>query len=161
MHQPAVTGKWLRRILFALWGSAACNAAGDNPSKFRVRLLSGDNSCPMLEKRRSRRTKMVLPVKMWTDTDTHLAHTIDVACTGARLGALRRQLQVGTVVTLQRGPKKAKFRIVWMRQLTPTEAQAGVEALDSQDEFWGIRLSDREGEDKKDMRAFLMLLSNS
>ena len=31
----------------------------------------------------------------------------------------------------------------------------------SQDKFWGISLSDREQEDKKDAQAFLMLLSNS
>ena len=65
------------------------------------------------------------------------------------------------IVILQRGSKKAKFRITWIRQLTPKEAQAGVEALESQDKFWGISFSDREQEDKKDVQAFLMLLSNS
>ena len=30
---------------------------------------------------------MVLPVKVWIDNDTHLAHTIDIAPTGARLDA--------------------------------------------------------------------------
>jgi hypothetical protein len=115
----------------------------------------------MLEKRKSPRSKMVLPVKVWIDKDTHLAHTIDIAPTGARLGALRQQLQVGMIVILQRGSKKAKFRITWIRQLTPKEAQAGVEALELQDNFWGISLSDRGQEDKKDVQAFLMLLSNS
>jgi hypothetical protein len=64
-------------------------------------------------------------------------------------------------VTLQRGAKKAKFRIAWIRQLAPREVQAGVEALELQDNFWGISLSDREQEDKKDVQAFLMLLSSS
>jgi len=41
----------------------------------------------MLEKRKSPRSKMVLPVKVWIDNDTHLAHTIDIAPTGARLDA--------------------------------------------------------------------------
>jgi hypothetical protein len=104
---------------------------------------------------------MVLPVKMWIDKDKHLAHTIDIAPTGARLGALREQVQVGMIVTLQRAGKKAKFRITWVRQLTPTEMQAGVEALEPQDEFWGISLSDRQQEDRNDMQAFLTLLSNS
>jgi hypothetical protein len=115
----------------------------------------------MLEKRKSQRRKMVLPVKVWIGNDTHLAHTIDIAPTGARLGALRQQLQVGMIVILQRGSKKAKFRITWIRQLTPKEAQAGVEASELQDKFWGISLSDREQEDKRDSLAFLMLLSNS
>jgi hypothetical protein len=129
--------------------------------KFRVRLPSGDNRRPMLEKRKLPRKKMVLPVKVWIDKETQLAHTIDIAPTGARLGALRQQLQVGMIVALQRGPKKAKFRITWIRQLAPTEVQAGVEALEPQNEFWGIKLSEPEQQDKKDTQAFLMLLSNS
>jgi hypothetical protein len=41
------------------------------------------------------------------------------------------------------------------------EVQAGVEALEPQNEFWGIKLSEPEQQDKKDAQAFLMLLSNS
>lgn len=58
---------------------AARNAASGNPSKFRIRVLSRDNSCPRLEKRKSPRRKMVLPVKVSIDSVTHLAHTIDIA----------------------------------------------------------------------------------
>jgi hypothetical protein len=104
---------------------------------------------------------MVLPVKLLIDKETHLAHTIDITPGGARLGALRQQLKVGTIVTLQRGPKKAKFRIAWVRQLAPTEVQAGVEAVDPHDEFWGVSLSDRAHQDKNDMQAFLMLFSDT
>jgi hypothetical protein len=39
--------------------------------------------------------------------------------------------------------------------------QAGVEALEPQDEFWGVSLSNPEQEDKTQMRAFLKFLSNS
>lgn len=115
----------------------------------------------MLENRKSLRTKMVLPVKVLIDTDTHLAHTLDISGKGARLGALRQKLEVGTIVTLQRGPKKAQFRITWVRQLTATEVQAGIQALESQDEFWGVSLSNGQYDDKKEMQAFLKLLSNS
>jgi PilZ domain len=115
----------------------------------------------MLENRKSPRTKMVLPVKVCIDKDTHLAHTIDITPTGARLGALRQQLQVGTIVTLQRGSKKAKFRIAWVRQLAATEVHAGIEALEPQEEFWGVSLSNREYEDKEEMQAFLRFLRKS
>ena len=94
-------------------------------------------------------------------TGPRLAHTIDITPGGARLGALRQQLKVGTIVTLQRGPKKAKFRIAWVRQLAPTEVQAGVEAVEPQDEFRGVSLSDRAHQEKQDMQAFLMLLSDT
>jgi hypothetical protein len=115
----------------------------------------------MLENRKSTRTKMVLPVKVFIDKDTHLAHTIDITPRGARLGALRHQLKVGMIVILQRGSKRAKFRIAWVRQLAPTEVHAGIEALEPQEEFWGVSLSNGQDEDKREMQAFLKLLSNS
>src|SRR6266704_3046069 len=96
----------------------------------------------MLENRKSLRRKMVLPVKVLIDQETHLAHTLDITPGGARIGALRQQLKVETIVILQRGSKRAKFRIAWVRQLAPTEVHAGVEALDPPDEFWGVGLAD-------------------
>ena len=65
---------------------------------------------------------MVLPVKVLIDRDTHLAHTIDITPGGARLGALRQELKVGTTITLQRGAKRGKFRVAWIKQLAPGEA---------------------------------------
>ena len=112
----------------------------------------------MLNKRKSPRRKMVLPVKISVDKVTHLAHTVDITTTGARLGALRTQLQPGMIVSLQRGAKKAEFRVQWVRQLGPNEVQAGVESLEPQNNFWGINLSD-EAEAKKDMQTLLTLLS--
>src|SRR2546421_11897336 len=73
----------------------------------------------MLERRNAGRRKMVLPVKVSIDNDTHLAHTVDITPRGAQLGALRTQLQPGAIIHLQRGSKKAKFRIAWIRQLAP------------------------------------------
>lgn len=94
---------------------------------------------------------MVLPVKISVDKVTHLAHTVDITTTGARLGALRTQLQPGMIVILQRGSTKAKFRVQWVRQIGPNEVQAGVESLEPQNNFWGVNLSE-EGEAKKDNR---------
>jgi len=65
----------------------------------------------MLNKRKSRRRTMVLPVKVSVDNLTYVAHTIDITTTGAQLGGLRTQLEIGMIVSLQRGPHKAKFRI--------------------------------------------------
>jgi hypothetical protein len=113
----------------------------------------------MPEKRTSPRTKMVLPVKVTIDRVTYLAHTIDITHTGARLGALRTQLQPGMIISLRRGSKKAKFRIAWIRELAPNELQAGVEALEPQSNFWGVDLSDQEHEAREDVKAFMTLLS--
>jgi hypothetical protein len=113
----------------------------------------------MLERRKSPRRKMVLPVKVSIDKVTHLAHTIDITHFGARLGGLQTQLQPGMIVSLHRGSQKAKFRIAWIRQLAPNELQAGVECLEPQKNFWGVDLSDREHAAKKDMQALITILS--
>jgi hypothetical protein len=52
------------------------------------------------------------------------------------------------------------FRIAWVRQLSPNELQAGVEALEPQSNFWGVDLSDREREAKKQTQALMTLLSS-
>ena len=115
---------------------------------------------PMLNRRKSPRRKMVLPVKVSVDKLTHLAHTVDITSTGARLGALRTQLQPGMIISLQRGSKKAQFRIQWIRQLGPDELRAGIESLAPQDNFWGVDLSDGF-EAKKDMQTLLTVLTRS
>lgn len=101
---------------------------------------------------------MVLPVKISVGKVTGLAHTIDITPSGARLGALRTQLQPGTTISLQRGPKKAQFRIEWIKQLAPNELQAGIEALEPQNNFWGVNLAD-DLDAKKDMEILMSLLS--
>jgi hypothetical protein len=113
----------------------------------------------MPEKRTSPRRKMVLPVKVTIEKGTHLAHTVDITPTGARLGALRTKLQPGMIISLQRGSKKAKFRIAWIRQLAPTELQAGVESLEPQNNFWGVDLSDQGQEAKNDTQVLMTFVS--
>jgi hypothetical protein len=149
---------WLRILDFdfGTWGDL-----GHDSGNFFRDWLTQDNSLPMLEHRNSPRRKMVLPVKVSIDEVTHLAHTVDITDTGARLGGLRTQLQPGMIVSLCRGSHKAKFRIAWIRQLAPNELQAGVESLEPQNNFWGVDLSDREREAQKDMQALMTVLSSS
>ena len=99
---------------------------------------------------------MVLPVKVLIDQVTHLAHTVDITDSGARLGALRTQLKPGMIISLQRGSQKAKFQIAWIRQLAPNELQAGIESLQPQNSFWGVDLSARGPEVKKEAQQALM-----
>jgi hypothetical protein len=100
----------------------------------------------VLEKRNSRRSKMVLGVKVSLDEATHLVHTVDITDNGAQLGGLRGKLQPGAIISLQRGRQKANFRIVWIRELAPNELRAGVECLEPQSKFWGLDLSERQRE---------------
>jgi hypothetical protein len=112
----------------------------------------------MLNKRKLLRRKMVLPVKVSVDKVTHLAHTLDITSTGARLVAYQTPLQSGMIIGLQRGAKKAKFRVEWIKQLAPNELQAGIELLKPQSNFWGVDLSD-DVDTKKDTEALMSLLS--
>ena len=101
---------------------------------------------------------MVLPVKVSVNKITHLAHTIDITLTGARLVAYQTPLQSGMIICLQRGSKKAEFRVEWVKQLAPNELQAGIELTRLQNNFWGVDLTD-EVDAQKDTKAFMSLLS--
>jgi len=100
----------------------------------------------MAEQRKNKRTKMVLPVKVSISGATHLAHTFDLTYVGARIGGLHTALKPDQIISLQRGSKKANFRVVWVQQLSPNEVQAGVQAVEKQSNFWGVDLSDQEKE---------------
>jgi PilZ domain-containing protein len=113
----------------------------------------------MPERRSQPRKKMVLPVKLSVGDASHMAHTMDITCSGARLGGLRAQLKTGDTVTLQRGSQKARFRIIWIQQLGPNEIQAGVECLERQNSFLGVDLSDEERNGKKDVGMLMSLLA--
>jgi hypothetical protein len=115
----------------------------------------------MLENRKSLRRKMVLPVKISVNKETLLAHTLDISHNGARLGALRTELQPGTIVNLRRGPKRANFRVTWVRQLDVNEVQVGIECLEAQDNFWGVNLSEQDPNGKVNTEAFMTLLRNA
>ena len=114
----------------------------------------------MLEKRKSKRSKMVMSVKVMTDKATHLAHTVDITHKGARVGAMRTKLKAGTNVSLQRGSKKAQFRVSWVRELGPNEIHVGLQALDLLDNFWGVELSDQQGSGATDVKALMTLLAS-
>jgi hypothetical protein len=89
------------------------------------------------------RSKAVLPVRI-SGNDisgkaySELVHTLDVSRTGVRLGAVRRKLEVGSLVTLQYRQHKAEFRVVWTKPLgSGVEQQVGLEA-GAQRDLWGL-----------------------
>jgi hypothetical protein len=99
-------------------------------------------------KQRFKRTKMVLPLRLWPDEDNGqnaaplLAHTLDISPIGGRLGGLRSPLQTGQTVTLQRGQNRVPFRVIWTKQLGPGEIQAGIESAAYEEKVWGVDLPD-------------------
>lgn len=92
------------------------------------------------------RTRMVLPLRVSLSRPgsetlvTQLAHTIDISHIGCRLGGLRTELSPGQTIALQRGQKKALFRVIWSKQLAANENQAGIEALEYGSDIWAVEL---------------------
>ena len=95
------------------------------------------------EKRRLDRAKAVLPVRILGqdisgDSYSELVHTLDVSKAGVRLGAVRRQLAVGSPITIQYRQHRAEFRVVWIKPLgAGAEQQVGLQA-DAQRDLWGL-----------------------
>lgn len=97
-----------------------------------------------MNQRRKDRTKAVLPVKVKGKDSTgaafeELAHTLDVTAGGARLGAIRRKLNVLDEITVFYRQRKMQFRVVWVKKLQGTsEFQVGLQALVQDKEGWGL-----------------------
>jgi hypothetical protein len=94
--------------------------------------------------RRGMRTKAVLPVRIKGKdssgtTFEELVHTLDVTATGARLGSVRRELNVQEEVTILYRQRRMQFRVMWTRKMQgSTEFQIGLQALSQDKEMWGL-----------------------
>ena len=97
-----------------------------------------------MNQRRKDRTKAVLPVKLKGKDSTgtafeELAHTLDVTAAGARLGSIRRELNVLDEITVFYRQRKMQFRVVWVKKMQGTsEFQVGLQALAQEKEGWGL-----------------------
>jgi hypothetical protein len=101
-------------------------------------------------RRRNNRTKAVLPVRVSGSDGSgpycDLAHTLDVTDSGIRLGFVRRELQVGSRLTIQYRQHKAEYRVIWISQLTRLkEHHVGLQALVPRD-VWGLGSESRKSQ---------------
>jgi hypothetical protein len=96
------------------------------------------------DRRRQDRTPAVLPVRV-KGTDIfgiafeELAHTLDLTATGARLGAIRRELKVLDTLVVFYRQRRMEFTVVWTKVLDKNECQVGLQALSQLKEAWGMR----------------------
>lgn len=95
-------------------------------------------------KRRQNRTKAVFPVRVKGKDAAgasfeDMVHTLDVTPTGARLGSVRREMQVLDLVTVWYRKRKMEFRVVWIKKLKgSSEYQIGLQALAQERDVWGL-----------------------
>lgn len=114
------------------------------------------------ERRRHKRKKVVLPVRLSPSEGNGQAsgqfiHTIDITDNGARVGGLHTAIEPGQMITLQRGQAKARFRVIWTKQMGRSELQAGIECAEPDKNIWGFDLEDQdEAGDARKQREFLM-----
>lgn len=99
-------------------------------------------------KRRQNRTKAVFPVKVRGKNSAgesfeDMVHTLDVTPNGARLGSVRREMQVLDLVTVWYRKRKMEFRVVWIKKLKgSSEYQIGLQALAQEKDVWGLNPAD-------------------
>jgi hypothetical protein len=99
-----------------------------------------------LIERRGNRMKAVLAVRLKGKDSAgkafeELVHTLDVTANGARLGSVRRELNVDEEVTIFYRQRKMQFRVVWTKKMKGTsEFQVGLRAMTQDKEAWGMAL---------------------
>lgn len=100
------------------------------------------------ENRRGIRAKAVLPVRVkGVDSSgkafEELVHTLDVTASGARLGSVRRELNVLDEVTVFYRQRKMQFRVIWTKKMKGTsEFQVGLQAVTQEREAWGMNFAE-------------------
>ena len=91
-------------------------------------------------KRKSKRTKAVVPVRLWIagSKDIHLAHTLDVSNTGVKLGGYRGEMNVGDKIVIQYHHVHAQFQVTWITACKgSSEKLVGAECLEPEKQVWG------------------------
>jgi hypothetical protein len=97
-------------------------------------------------RRRTRRTKSVVPVRLWIagSQESHLAHTLNVTNHGVRLGGYRGEIQVGDEFVIQYRRAQARFRVTWISARDESsEKQIGAACLEPEKHLWGERFPEQ------------------
>jgi CheY-like chemotaxis protein len=101
--------------------------------------------------RKAARVRIELPVH-WCRPAPGLklqpAHTVDISNSGAQLAGIAEPLEVGEVLQVECGNRRAPFRVVWTgAHGTAVEGQAGLECLTPSADLWALDLAQlKDGE---------------
>ena len=80
-----------------------------------------------------------------TGTATEIVCTWDLSEGGVRLTGLRGSYEVNNIVRLERGPRQAKYRVIWVGEKgTPVANQLGLELCKGEKPVWELGPADLE-----------------
>lgn len=104
-------------------------------------------SSPERNRRQQNRGKGVLPVRVrGTDKDgksfDEIAHTLDIAAIGSRLGSIHHDLRIADRVTVVFRQRRMEFLVIWTKLVGKCEYQVGLQALKQEKDSWGLNSSD-------------------
>jgi hypothetical protein len=98
------------------------------------------------ERRQQDRMQAVLPVRVRGvdasgQTFEELAHTLDLTPTGARLGAIRRELNTLETLVVFYRQRRMEFKVIWTKLRDgKSEYHVGLQALTQSKESWGMNI---------------------
>ena len=106
-------------------------------------------SGPERDRRRQNRAKGVLPVRVrGIDKDgksfDEIAHTLDIAPIGSRVGSIRHELRIADHVTVVYRQRRMEFLVVWTKLVGSHEYQVGLQAVKQEKDSWGLNSEDFE-----------------
>jgi hypothetical protein len=105
-------------------------------------LEMGSSERLMVERRRETRIQVELPVRIWGFTAQHVQFVQDaiarnISASGALLSGIDHELRSGDLIGIQYGEKRARFKVVWVRDSgTRHKTQAAVHRMEGEECPW-------------------------
>ena len=96
--------------------------------------------------RREQRIRVSLPVEIWGmgmdgNVFSEKVHTVDITPVSLRLCGVTAHLQAGAIIGVQRGKRKARFRVTWVGgKDTARAGQLGAHLAEPGKHIWEIPL---------------------
>lgn len=94
----------------------------------------------------------MLPVRLQRESDAPprkkiSACTFDISEHGARIAGLQDMFANGDVLIVERGSKRAKYKVVWVGKAgTPLGGHAGMQLLEGQESIWDVEIAELQEE---------------
>lgn len=99
-----------------------------------------------MRKPREKRIQMQLPVRVWGMDATGkvfsiYTKTVDITPIGARIEQQGLLLQRGSVIGVECGNSRSRFRVIWIgKPVTQHQGQIGIRCLEPGKYIWGVPL---------------------